>query len=760
MEKVNTGNLYMDDLVQNLKKLSLNTILKDESEADQYETVDTLRNSNIYIACIENIIEFGAFLQVPVQILIDSGVPFDIANQASLNPRSLPIEYVPEARRRMVEYFIANYKEENDYYRMLSGLPPMDDIGIFNDYSVAGVRNISMHNLEDYEIELLENAGVMDQIIDRHPEYRYLRYLGANSVDFYTSRKAVNFGLLYCPMILDTVIRDKYIEYIEKNRVHALKTIYSEAYKFNSEYYDKFIAIFIIIQTIVDIIIEVPERIIRKEFFDEVSIRDMFLSHGIDYFPEIPLKYQLAMIQNLNELLKFKSTTKNLIDICSIFGFENVEIFKYYLLKDRKIDESGNYVQPLYEQDEDGNLVEIEESIYDLKFVRVPINEMADRHLRDTTKQISYSDIVSGDEYWYGNKNKDEVDKSILDQNFNYVLSKYISIDTVYEMSKVSFDMTYFINMVFDNKELYEKLTLSIPRISMNHSLKLSDIICFMYSIMYMRIGIDDVILDSRSAILHVLGFNFKADLGSLYTYLTEKGYSFKDVGIHKFAIPNAEAMSYNELLDVYTNNKEIHDHVLEQMGTADSIHIYRLYEKIYKSLMVSELNTQNFTKSNGMFAGTYTEYLKDRNPDVYDLLVSLEAMNPHDRIPKINEYMDLCIKELEFNLNNMGFDFFATNINTSSTETIKEYLYKLVNFFKSHTVQLLSSNTVYTFSDRWVNRINIFDEVFISTDYNARTLIRHTFTNDKINFGDVKGITKYTNMSIDDKIVIRRIYE
>ena len=32
-----------------------------------------------------------------------------------------------------------------------------------------------------------------------------------------------------------------------------------------------------------------------------------------------------------------------MLDICSIFGFDNVRIFKYFLLRDRKLDINGEY---------------------------------------------------------------------------------------------------------------------------------------------------------------------------------------------------------------------------------------------------------------------------------------------------------------------------------------------------------------------------------------------------------------------------------
>ena len=51
------------------------------------------------------------------------------------------------------------------------------------------------------------------------------------------------------------------------------------------------------------------------------------------------------MLKNLNLLLKYKSSTKNMIDICKLFGFSDVRVFNYYLFKERiKDSNTGEYI--------------------------------------------------------------------------------------------------------------------------------------------------------------------------------------------------------------------------------------------------------------------------------------------------------------------------------------------------------------------------------------------------------------------------------
>src|SRR5699024_8501658 len=131
------------------------------------------------------------------------------------------------------------------------------------------------------------------------------------------------------PACESTEVYTKFKDRLEINRVFFLQTMYSQAYKFQSDYYNKFIMCMIIIHSFADMIELSPEYIIQRELFDMRTIQYVFESQGVEFFPDIPLKYQKRLVKNLNRLIKYKSCDKNLIDIASLFGFDNVELFKY-----------------------------------------------------------------------------------------------------------------------------------------------------------------------------------------------------------------------------------------------------------------------------------------------------------------------------------------------------------------------------------------------------------------------------------------------
>ena len=93
-----------------------------------------------------------------------------------------------------------------------------------------------------------------------------------------------------------------------------------------------------------------------------------------------------------------------------------------------------------------------------------------------------------------------------------------------------------------------------------------------LFSLMYTYQGFEDnIISNSTSKTLSILGFNFKASLSKISQYIMSKGYTAEDLGIKGFQIPKASPTSFNQLLNIYTKNKDIHDHIVKEMINADN---------------------------------------------------------------------------------------------------------------------------------------------------------------------------------------------
>lgn len=739
INKVYTDNPYVDELVYYTKQLGFGTVLKMQDVADNSETVESLKAGGLYISCVEGNATLKQF-EVTREDLHNIGIVASADIDKYLEDPSLlePSKRVLLTKNLRAKY-IANYEELNPYYRMLHGLPARGHEDYVTEYWVPhdGLSvdiTKPVHMMNDAEIMILENYGVLEEMIDDDSENRqYMRHLGKKKIDYYMARRANRFDVLYVPTIDSEAIQKMYRDKLDENKFYTLRTVYSNAFKYGSDYYDNFIAVFIVLSTVIDIISRVQEFIARKEIFDIRSVQYIFKSYGVPFFEEIPLKYQVAMVKNLHTLLKYKSTSKCMVDICSLFGFDNIKIFKYYLLKDRNVDiTTGDYIYSDDPEDE-----------FTLKFLKLPIDEDLDNYIRSRMNYVDYDEITEADPKWDGGLEHDEIIKEILKQEFNFTRTKYISIDTIYEIAKMSAQQSYFFNFLYDNVDLESELTVQIPYVNPGTQFNIADVFTLLTALTYFYNGMKDTIMDTHSKVLYVNGFNFKADLAALASEIADKKiYEFEDYKewasnakendsitypgspehaqeqLAKFQIPTSSIPSFNEMMAMYVNNLEVRDELLKGMNEADDKRIYDIYKKLYDSLMVVEL-TMDYYKNpeTGDFYrdsegdATYTEYLKNKDPLLYSVILQLDNFeDENSRNQYIANVIDSVIYALEEYIDTTEFQALFSNLPIMSSEAVKQYIATVINFYKSYKVDFLGLNTIYTLDDKNEGVIRLID--------------------------------------------------
>src|SRR5574344_984306 len=739
--KIITNNVpLLDEMIYYMKRLSTECVVKNEALANVNETVESIRNYARYEECIENRTKFEVFdyTQDDFRYIMEDRYNTALVSQWMDDYSKIPSNYKISLLKNKIQYYLNNYNELNNYYRMLNGKPDIGDEGITLSKEFIELRtnrlsdeegeiekytNKPLHELGSYEINALEVFGIIGDLITMYPDKKYLNYLGMKSLDIYKTRNCTNFSLLYIPEDIPNAILGRFKNNYSKNRVYTLKTVYNDAFKLGSNYYDNFIQLFIMTQTIIDTISEIPDIIINKDFFDIRTVRLMFKCYGIDTFDGIPIKYQISMIKNLNTLLKYKSTTRNIVDICSLFGFNNLEVFKYYMLKDRRKDKDGNFIFEYKDVIDEIDIIYKEEDIdkeYELKFIKDPIQNNLDDYIADSRYSVNYDQMTLSDKYWDGEQDHEYVKKQILDLEFNYLETKYISIDTVYDLTRMTYQLCYYYNMIFDKNVKFNLLRLSIPQLNSGTTFLLTDVICFLFSLMYEYQGIDDKITNpSQSAVLSILGFNFKANMATISQYILEKGYTSEDLGISEFQIPTTSPTSFKQLVYIFTKNTEIYDHIIKEMRTADNKEIYDIYKYLYDSLMITELSMDFFKikKDNGSItlATSYTEYLSYKDPILYKKLIELQRLDSSaDKQQFISDTIDNVLYALQEYLDGNEFEYIYSIYPTVSADAIKDYIYRVIDFFKSYKIQIYNVSTVYKFDDRLNNRVNVIDKVHI----------------------------------------------
>lgn len=383
-DKIYTDDPMLDELVHNVKLMLQGIIVKDQQLAEDNETKESISQADLYMAITENKVLFSEFvydgnlMREMNQKIIDEDIPLDpftdkeIAKYVIDNDL-IPYEYRPILLSIASDHFMESYVELNNYYRRLNGqkdlgaadfyvdisfIPPAyyqqfifedalihyDSTGKSQSEIRSDMRNMCIEYIQStpitdfttYQISLMDQVGIMDNILETYPEVPYLRHLGVKKISIYRARKAERFEILYLPEA-EPQIRYRFQDIYDTVRVMYLKRYYSQAYKFENPFYDRFFMLMLIVQVANDILVEMPEYFISRTVFDSRTVQLLLEANGVKYFPEIPLKYQISLVRGLTSLIKYKSTTKNMYDIAKLFFLKNVTVYKYYIMKKRNI---------------------------------------------------------------------------------------------------------------------------------------------------------------------------------------------------------------------------------------------------------------------------------------------------------------------------------------------------------------------------------------------------------------------------------------
>lgn len=736
IEKVLTDASLIDEIVYECRQILKGIIVKDEEQANLNETLKSLRESDLYheIQCGTDIFSnyeytYDIFMKIP------SMTP-DRAIMYAKEQLPIPEGLKPELQRLAREKWLANYEETNEYYRKINGKPRMGDPGVWltnEEYNMIPVESFDIskpvHEATTSEAALLYSLGVIDHIKNRLAEsgvtidkYEYLDHLGDRAIDPYIARRTPQFGLLYIPPVDSPEVSRKWIERFEINRVYCLKTIYSEAYHFHSKYYDRIMIMLIIIMTFDDMIVFSPEYIIDRDLFDLRTIQYLFEASGVEFYPEIPLKYQKRLVKNLNRLIKYKSSAKCMIDIVSLFGYDNIELFKYYLMKTPVVNEDGTYRKDTITDPETGEEVEDLEGNFELKFLKVPLLGIADDYIQNPFQYRDYDETAANDIWWNGVYTQEYVKHTILQHEFDLHISKYISVDTVYSMAEMQFQMVYFMNMLLYSDVNTDALLVDVPEISSSIQFKLTDLIIMLFALGYMYLDTKDNIIYDPIQTIAILGFNFETDLDKLAKYVEDHGMTIEEVGLDKFINPNPTGIrTWDYLEEVYTSNKQVYDKLVWLMNNANNYDEYLVYREVYEALYVTYLSFDMFREYsiNGEAPKTYTEYLKNCNVSLYNVLLNTDQIQKEtEKKQEISRVINFIVEDIYVYLDKDIFRYVFNGIPTVGLDYIRKYVMLIINFFKSYKVDVIESNIILKFDDRLHNKVRIYDRILFHYIY------------------------------------------
>lgn len=529
--KVYTDHPLMDEMIYNLDIIMRGIVIKNEFRALQNETKESVEESAIYLSILNDTYNYNTFPFTKEMLTAFGYDSFKTIRY--LSDRSL----VPDRDKESLldfccQYYVDHYEEKNNYYRALMGLPNYDtgeddyiylDESYFSDPKHMEQIDLSkpIHEYDTFQISLLEMTGILDKVLDEHKEsnrYKYLKYIGDRKIPLYKSRQAAKWDILFIPSV-ENLVDSRFKEIYTINRTTYLRRVYSYAYGRNeySSYYEEMIIFMLLCQTYTDMITDIPEWYIRRDIFDIRSCQYFLESNGVEFYKEIPLKYQIGLVRRLNALIKYKSTYTNIWDILDIFACDqNTKVYRYYLYKKRKVDTKGGYIVS-------DNL----KNMYELEFIKTEIGDTYDNSIKDNIFRIPYDDITYEDKYWDGEDTHDEVKRQHLEKDFMIESTKYMSIDMEVSMDDYNFQLVYFLGLLLDSNVDTNDIKISLPQISNKIQFRLSDLFILLYCLTAVFEGYELTISKPRE-----FPTEPKPDYVDAYTYI-DGGPAAHDDGLY-----------------------------------------------------------------------------------------------------------------------------------------------------------------------------------------------------------------------------------
>ena len=761
-------------VLEDIRVITENVIIKMSSEAALYETVESKRQGDIYVAAMNEKDIFSSYRNYPIDVLAKAGI-------TDLNVLTEYYEdkwKIPHAKRKTVlkymrESIINEYEELNDYYRELIGKPPIntpeEEFIYLTEAQMQYYKIDEVRPIHDYpqEIQIKLERVVIPELIALYPERTYLRHMGSKSVNLVRAREAKNFEIIFADAPLDEIFLRAFFETYDFSREYFMSVIYNKNFTGIYNLYDNFIAMNIMIMTIQRLIVDMIKTSIDRDFFDLISIKKLCDCYGVPFFEDLPLDYQRMIVKNLNMLIRAKSTDKVLYDIANVLMYERIQIYKYYLVKERLTDEEG---EPLFIyktiQDDEGNDIQVldYEKMYDVYFQATDIMEPnVIVAIENKANKYYYDEVTKDDVYWW---ETDELKKELYEREYNFIDTKYLGINLMQNLTNLLYDTCYFLNTLVDNKDTTtpietrilnsdamktgtDYLYLVLDRFT-TIPVSIFDTVVILCALVSKKNGMKgNIIATTPSKILSVMGFNFELNFDLIRENIQKYKRVFKDQSIVKY-LDLLDIKTVEDIDTLYYNFKNFAEFCRERLATTTDIREYKAYKELYKVFTVREETGDAFRMENGEVAKTYMEYLYDKVPHIAEIINDLHK-------DKLGVYIEHVIGKLNELLPDIEY---LSSLNGTNNNIVTA-LMSLINFFKSYTVDLRNLNVIYMFDNKALNKIYMIDDprLFIklfpvekALSYNDNLQIRT-----KIDKSD--NIIIYSNLAIESAIVPKEYF-
>lgn len=687
---------FLKSLYADVVSIIRGLVVKRVDLARENETVDTARAFDTYLACVNGTRYFYTFREYELSIL-EKYMTKEQAARCHIHPNEIPEEYRDAIVDEQAQYVLDHYVERNEYYRMLMGLPRLDDTRWIYVRDQADIpTDVPVHQMPIEMISHLEIRGVLDRLKENNPNADYLNYLGINSIDLIEARLAKPFEILRYGTATNMLTIDMFMKEYCFARRYIMSTIYHREQVTSKELYDPTIGVLMLTLAVRNTL--VPDE---KAYLNFEEILDAILESYdmLRYFKRFPFTYKRRLVLAMDKLLQVKGTDGVLVDVCKIFSPDNDLIAnRYYLMKTQPKDINGNIV---FTGDPNQD--------YHFDFIRAPIQD----HDINTQEEnrVSYDTVTDNDYLWQ--LTPDEKEK-ILETDFNLMMSKYVDVEAAYDVTSLVFEVCCFINLL-----LYARDNLAKVRITNVYATSgkctLFTMMNFLLAAMAKRSNFDGNIVYDPADIAEIWRFNY-GDIEQQVREIVDKYELQIDVdGVllegydMKLEKPLGRMEPMNAIM-VYAKNRALFDAILEEMNKTNDIRQYIALSNCKDIFFTSATQRETFTKMNGEHAETYYEMLMDLDPK---LAKKLDSVDDEDTLNALIVYI---LEKLEDMFNSDELHYLFLNTPTVYATLIGKYIRTAINVFKASSVQLRSINIFFYLGDR--DPIRVIDGKVVHKTY------------------------------------------
>lgn len=718
MAKIETVSYSNEAFKNYLMKLSKDIIWKNSSLANQYETSIDPYLAELYITAHRGVLNWDVIRAFPRAVLKMIGVnEIDIdayASNKQLIPESLRASAVEEYQNALCstnpstghhgyetgDGWVTVYEEANDYYRMLNGLPGVNDTNFVYNTDSRWPTDTPVHELSLIDRLEMEEAGILDKLYQENPSAKYLKYCGSKMIDIYKARVANRFDILWRNSVDSTTLENDFDAVYESccNLVNSV--YYSDAFKKTNRMYENFLAMCILFMTIQTMQYHYLSVDVIRDFYDTESLKYVYDSYSVPFYNEIPLEYHRKIVKNINKLIGYKGSSQVFFDLFDIFD-TNMAIYTYYITKVHRFDEHGN---PTFEplKDENGNIVYddkgnpvLDPNNYEIAFSRGEIYQDPALSVSDPVNKSEYEMITVSDPYWVEDAN---IQKVLSDSDFNFNETKYIGVQTSFDLLRIAYENAYVFKMIMDNKDITSKLTLQWVDVGIEESIY--NVFIYLAALVCKYHGYEGQLSAKLPYTAAVLGYDFKASLSIIKDTIDKNTYLRSNSAL-KEKIRNMNITNLNSVDTVFSNMQDIESMLISGYTEAKSKEEFDAYRDLYNTLMTSKIIDEVYTTNNGEVAETFTDLLRNKSPELYTRLLGIGEDGILDELTIVTAKIDELITSLKYAPHSLGIE----------SSNLIENLFRILRFFKSAKAEMIGYNIIYKITMRGVNFFKIMDE-------------------------------------------------